>query len=114
MAITRKEARTADQAAVEAAKPVGGEVDSVEAPGGSGRGDQGGVLLHHDCQALRRGDLHQVTISPPHRPVLPELEPALPALYLDQARRRDPRQAEPSNHSTTSTGAINAPSGQRD
>ena len=65
MATTRKEARMADQAAVEAAKPVGGEVDSVEAPGGSGRGDQGGVLLHHDCQALRRGDLHQVTISPP-------------------------------------------------
>jgi hypothetical protein len=31
MATTREEARTAEQAA-EAAKPVGGEVDSVEAP----------------------------------------------------------------------------------
>jgi hypothetical protein len=31
MAITRKETRTAEQAA-EAAKPVGGEVDCVEAP----------------------------------------------------------------------------------
>jgi len=95
--------RTAEQAA-EAAKPVAGEVDSVEAPRLWSR-----ISRRCTCPSstARRSPrpLHQRHRSHRrHRPILPKLEPALSALCLDQGRRRGPRQAEPSNH--LSDGAL--------
>ena len=60
MAITRKEAVRPGQA-VEAAKPVGGEVDSVEALEAPVEETKEVFFFIIDRQALRRGDFTNVT-----------------------------------------------------